>query len=51
MQQRLVEVHVSNIQRREAFRHHSFVSARTDAVTAGMGPRGYVAAIRWLCGQ
>jgi 3-dehydroquinate dehydratase-2 len=48
---KVVEVHITNIHRREAFRHHSFVSARADAVIAGMGPRGYVAAIRWLCGQ
>ena len=46
---RVVEVHISNIHRREAFRHHSFVSARADAVIAGLGVEGYMAAIRWLC--
>jgi 3-dehydroquinate dehydratase-2 len=48
---RVVEVHVSNIHRREAFRHRSYVSARADAVVAGMGVRGYGAAIRWLAGR
>jgi 3-dehydroquinate dehydratase-2 len=46
---RVVEVHISNIHRREAFRHHSYVSARADGVIAGLGTGGYVAAIRWLC--
>jgi 3-dehydroquinate dehydratase-2 len=45
----VVEVHISNIHRREAFRHHSHVSARADAVIAGLGAEGYRAAIRWLC--
>ncbi len=44
----VVEVHLSNIHRREPFRHHSHVSARADAVIAGLGPEGYRAAIRWL---
>ncbi|MSU89174.1 type II 3-dehydroquinate dehydratase [Rhodobacteraceae bacterium 2CG4] len=37
----VVEVHISNIHRREAFRHHSFVSSRADAVIAGAGTQGY----------
>ncbi len=45
---RVVEVHVSNIHKREAFRHHSYVSARADAVIAGLGVEGYRAALRWL---
>ena len=45
---RVVEVHLSNIHRREAFRHHSYVSARADAVLAGMGAFGYRAAVDWL---
>ncbi|MCK0167183.1 type II 3-dehydroquinate dehydratase [Jannaschia sp. S6380] len=48
---RVVEVHVSNIHRREAFRHHSYVSNRADAVIAGLGVEGYLAALRWLAGQ
>ena len=45
---RVVEVHVSNIHRREAFRHRSMVSGRADAVIAGLGVEGYRAAIRWI---
>ena len=44
----VIEVHISNIHRREAFRHHSFVSARAEAVIAGLGTEGYAAAIRRL---
>lgn len=42
----VIEVHVSNIHKREAFRHHSFVSARAEGVIAGFGIEGYEAAIR-----
>lgn len=45
---RVVEVHLSNIHRREAFRHHSYISARADAVLAGLGAFGYRAAVDWL---
>lgn len=41
----VVEVHISNIHRRESFRHHSFVSQRADGVIAGLGLAGYHAAI------
>lgn len=44
----VVEVHISNIHRREAFRHHSFVSARAEAVIAGCGTQGYQLALRHL---
>lgn len=44
----VIEVHVSNIYRREAFRHHSHISARADAVIAGCGTQGYVFAIQRL---
>ncbi|MFO6462879.1 type II 3-dehydroquinate dehydratase [Jannaschia sp. KMU-145] len=44
----VVEVHVSNIHRREVFRHHSHVSGRADAVIAGLGVAGYPVAVRWL---
>lgn len=37
----VVEVHISNVYRREPFRHHSYVSARADAVIVGAGVQGY----------
>ncbi|MTI42416.1 3-dehydroquinate dehydratase [Roseibium hamelinense] len=37
----VIEVHLSNIHKREAFRHHSHVSSRADAVIAGCGAQGY----------
>ena len=42
----VLEVHVSNIHRREAFRHHSYVSQRADGVIAGFGVDGYALAMR-----
>lgn len=45
---RVVEIHISNIHKREAFRHQSHISARADAVIAGLGVEGYRAALRWL---
>ena len=47
----VVEVHISNIHKREAFRHHSYVSARAEAVIAGLGIEGYFAALRWLAAR
>ncbi|WP_136249040.1 type II 3-dehydroquinate dehydratase [Halomonas borealis] len=38
---KVIEVHLSNVHRREAFRHHSYVSLRADGVIAGLGSRGY----------
>jgi 3-dehydroquinate dehydratase-2 len=40
------EVHVSNIHKREAFRHHSYVSQRAEGVIAGCGVEGYALAVR-----
>lgn len=37
----VIEVHISNIHKREPFRHHSYVSGRADAVIAGCGVQGY----------
>ena len=42
----VIEVHISNIHKRESFRHHSYVSHRADGVIAGLGTEGYAAAIR-----
>ncbi len=46
--QPLVEVHISNIHRRESFRALSHVSTVADGVIAGLGVFGYVAALRYL---
>jgi 3-dehydroquinate dehydratase II len=37
----VIEVHLSNIFRREEFRHHSYVSLAARAVICGLGPSGY----------
>ncbi len=42
----IIELHISNIHRREAHYHHSFVSKIATAVIAGLGPDGYVVALR-----
>lgn len=42
----VIEIHISNIHRRESFRHHSYVSGRADAVIAGAGVQGYDFAVR-----
>ena len=42
----VLEVHISNIHKRETFRHHSFVSQRADGVIAGFGTDGYLLALR-----
>jgi 3-dehydroquinate dehydratase-2 len=47
----LVEVHISNIHKREEFRHHSYVSGVADGVIAGLGVQGYALALRWLAAQ
>ncbi|NPU69847.1 type II 3-dehydroquinate dehydratase [Bradyrhizobium sp. 83012] len=42
----VIEVHISNVHKREEFRHHSFVSKRADGVMAGFGTQGYQLALR-----
>ena len=42
----VLEVHVSNVHKRESFRHHSYVSLRADGVIAGFGVDGYALAMR-----
>ena len=44
----LVEVHMSNVHKREEFRHHSYLSAIADGVIIGLGVQGYLLALRWL---
>jgi 3-dehydroquinate dehydratase II len=41
----IIEVHMSNIYRREPFRHHSFVSNAASGIISGLGPLGYELAI------
>jgi 3-dehydroquinate dehydratase-2 len=41
----VVEVHLSNVHRRESFRHHSYVSAAADGIIIGLGPHGYELAV------
>jgi 3-dehydroquinate dehydratase II len=43
-----VEVHLSNVHRREEWRRDSVISPVVDSVVAGMGAYSYVAAIRYL---
>jgi len=42
----VLEVHISNVHKRESFRHHSYVSLRADGVIAGFGGEGYQLALR-----
>ena len=44
----VIEVHISNVHRRESFRHHSYVSLRADGVIAGCGTQGYLLALQRL---
>ncbi|WP_374563029.1 type II 3-dehydroquinate dehydratase [Ideonella sp.] len=47
----VVEVHISNVHKREEFRHHSFISAVAEGVIAGLGVMGYGAALRYLAAR
>ena len=42
----IFEVHISNVHRRESFRHHSYVSLAATGVMAGFGTHGYSLALR-----
>lgn len=47
----VVEVHLTNIFRREPFRHHSYISAVAEAVLCGCGASGYELAVRYLASR
>lgn len=44
----VVEVHISNVHAREAFRHHSYLSAKAAGIIVGCGIFGYNLAIQFL---
>lgn len=44
----LIEIHISNVHAREAFRHHSYISAAAAGIVVGFGVDGYVLAIEGL---
>lgn len=43
-----IEVHISNVYKREDFRHHSYTAPVARGVIAGLGLEGYLAALRFL---
>ncbi len=44
----ILEIHISNIHKRESFRHHSYVSLRAEGVIAGFGSDGYQIAVQHM---
>lgn len=47
----VIEVHLSNVYRRESFRHHSYLSDIAVGVIAGLGAESYRAAVRYVLQQ
>jgi 3-dehydroquinate dehydratase-2 len=46
----MIEVHISNVFAREAFRHHSYLSPVATGLIVGLGLNGYLLALRYLAG-
>ena len=46
----IIELHISNVFKRDSFRHHSYISPVATGVICGFGPRGYVVAMDALYG-
>lgn len=46
-----VEVHISNVYRREEWRHRSVLTEVCDGVIGGLGITGYILAVDYLCGK
>ena len=44
----VIELHISNVHAREAFRHHSFISSVARGIIVGLGVKGYALAIEAL---
>ena len=44
-----IEVHISNVHKREEFRHHSYLSGIAEAVLCGFGTSGYSMALSFIC--
>ncbi|MEV6904760.1 type II 3-dehydroquinate dehydratase [Amycolatopsis sp. NPDC051372] len=44
----LIELHISNVHKREQFRHHSVLSDVATGVIVGLGVDGYGLALRWV---
>ena len=44
----VIECHISNVHRREEFRHHSFISPVAAGIIVGFGVYGYVLALKGL---
>jgi 3-dehydroquinate dehydratase II len=46
----VIELHLSNVFRRESFRHHSYVAPAAQGVICGFGPKGYELALEAMAG-
>jgi 3-dehydroquinate dehydratase-2 len=44
----VVEVHLSNLFKREEFRHHSYITPAAQGLICGLGAQGYLMAIDYL---